>query len=314
MTTLHEKSKRKHADREREYKQRNREKVSAYNKDYYGKTKGKKYDTGVGQSQIKLLHEEDFQRFSVAKEWVDILKADVSLDILREIKNSLEIDRKNYDYWGKTVIPLRILQNRLQNPSIIRLLEQLELTPPGKKKYEIPLHTHAPCWTFAKEWGETRKDGLNTILEMKKRFIQEIIDSWNQNQFNRGLDQWLDPIDCKGCPYSFKGLMSHLLISPKCRECYTPTEIASLEQQSFDISKEKEKKWKKDNLNQPKKPKWRYWAGYNPSTNATRHPVKVPVNADKSQVDAEVPNNLLPFAKKDIEVDKTMKNPIKILK
>ena len=38
MTTLHEKSKRKHADREREYKQRNREKVSAYNKDYYGKT------------------------------------------------------------------------------------------------------------------------------------------------------------------------------------------------------------------------------------------------------------------------------------
>ena len=67
---------------------------------------------------------------------------------------------------------------------------------------------------------------------MKKRFFQEIIITWNQTEADRGRDQWLDPIDCRGCKYSFKNLMRHLVMTKlDCRQHYSISEQEKIRRQ-----------------------------------------------------------------------------------
>ena len=77
----------------------------------------------------------------------------------------------------------------------------------------------------------------DSIMEMKRRFLQEIILSWNQKETDRGTDQWLDPVDCKGCHYSFKDLVKHLSKSKSdCQTHYSRYELEKLGSQKRNLS------------------------------------------------------------------------------
>ena len=239
LETLAERKKSfKAADRQRTYAENHREKVSSANAAQYLKNQGKRFETGVGQAKIETLHKEDIEKFKVAREWIATLKVEddytntKTMYTLKLINSHLRVNWKT----DGDAIPLRISIKELQSPDITNLLKFLGLTP--SKDIMIDFHSKSnkeSCWTFPKEWdrccyGNCKVLKCDSILEMKKRFLQEIIFTWNHTETDRGKDQWLDSIDCRGCKYSFKNLMIHLSQTKlDCSKHYSESEKRTIE-------------------------------------------------------------------------------------
>ena len=118
----------KAAERRLRYYENHKEEISAKRAKKYVENKNKKYETGIGLRQIEALQKEDFEKYQVAKEWINILQADgcdrATMDL---ISTNLKVDWK---YDGE-IVPLRISVQELQEPSVVKLLRFLELTPPN---------------------------------------------------------------------------------------------------------------------------------------------------------------------------------------
>ena len=222
--------------RQQDYCENHKEEISAKRAKTYIKNKSKKYETGIGLRQIEALHKEDIEKYKIATEWIKIMQADgCDRATMKLISNNLKVDWK-YD---GDIIPLRISIQELQEPSIIKFLKFLELTPPNADMmFSFSSNSkNEPCWTFPKQWddctnGKCGDVKCDSLIEMKKRFAQEIYFSWNHEETDRGMDQWLDPIDCRGCKYSFKNLTRHLSMpTTTCTKNYSESELKKLRDQ-----------------------------------------------------------------------------------
>ena len=221
--------------RQQRYDESHKEEISARKAARYLNNQNKKYETGIGAAQIQALHEEDLQKYKAVQEWIAILKVDdddmdsKTISTLKHTNSNLKV------HWEKDeeVIPLRISMEELQSPAMVSLLKFLGMTLPN----EDSTNKGKLSWTFSKNWdrcsnGNCKAEKCDSILEMKKRFLQEIIITWNQTEADRGKDQWLDPIDCRGCKYSFKNLMRHLLETKlDCLQHYSSSEQEKIRKQ-----------------------------------------------------------------------------------
>ena len=226
----------KAAERRLRYYENHKEEISAKRAKKYVENKNKKYETGIGLRQIEALQKEDFEKYQVAKEWINILQADgcdrATMDL---ISTNLKVDWK---YDGE-IVPLRISVQELQEPSVVKLLRFLELTPPNADMMLSFSNNskNESCWSFPKQWdscsnGKCGDVKCDSIIEMKKRFVQEIYFSWNHKETDRDLDQWLDPIDCRGCKYSFDNLTRHLSMpTTTCIKNYSQSELMKIRDQ-----------------------------------------------------------------------------------
>ena len=190
----------------------------------------------------------------------------------------------------------------------------MELTPPltlGRSSFSRKDLEDDPTryWTYPKGWDTPRADGLVTMNKMKRRFIKEIIASWDQTDSDRGPDQWLDQIDCRGCKFSFKRLLQHLELSSKCQPFYSESEIEILHQQKFDRIESK-KQSERDEKSYRKSMKH-----YKPNDveKMRKTEEKYGIKLDFQFNEDEVPKYLLPFAPKKAKPDLSMKQPIEVM-
>ena len=312
-------SRQKLSDTQIRYYGRNKGKIGERSAKNYLENKGKKYEVGIGQGIVKALHDDDIQKHDAVKEWVEIFKketvkhhARTSMDNLKHIEQTFKYPSTG-DYFTKRkkMIPLKIDYPVARIPSVVKLLKFLELTPPSRDHGTMrPWDDPKQNWTYPYDWHDPRKDDLVTIVKMKRRFIKEIIASWDQTDSDRGEDQWLDPIDCKGCKYSFKRLLKHLDSSSKCQPFYSESEIEILHQQKWDkIESKKEivrgrKAHEKINKRfQTSVANWEI-----PTDRKPMYNIQSKYNEDI------VPEYLMPFAKKKAKVDPSKKQPIKVMK
>ena len=231
-----DKKKMRAASRQLNYYENHKEEMSAKRAKKYIENKSKKYESGIGLKQIETLHKEDFEKYQIATEWIKIMQADgCDRAIMKLITTNLKVDWKH----DGEIVPLRISIQELQEPSVVKLLKFLELTPPNEDMmFNFSNDSkNESCWTFPKQWdgcsnGKCADVKCDSIIEMKKRFVQEIYFSWNHEETDRGSDQWLDPIDCRGCKYSFKNLTRHLSMpTTTCRKNYSQSELKKIRDQ-----------------------------------------------------------------------------------
>ena len=307
----------KAAERRLRYYENHKEEISAKRAKKYVENKNKKYETGIGLRQIEALQKEDFEKFQVAKEWIEILKADdCDIATVKLIKTNLKVDWKS----DGDIIPLRVSIEELQMPSIVKFLKFLGLTTSNEDLMDkfSSNSKNKSCWTFPKQWdicsnGKCGGVKCDSVLEMKKRYIQEIIFSWNQKETDRGLDQWLDPIDCRGCNYSFKNLTRHLSMpTSTCLQYYSQLEVKQIRDQPDPKSTVKEaieeaaikrsaEEREKLLSHEDKIRRDEIWRSYRPKTD--------------EEVHVEIPKYLMPFMLKQNTEEpdyKLRKEPIKI--
>ena len=142
-----DKKKMRAASRQLNYYENHKEEMSAKRAKKYIENKSKKYESGIGLKQIETLHKEDFEKYQIATEWIKIMQADgCDRATMKLISNNLKVDWK-YD---GDIIPLRISIQELQEPSIIKFLKFLELTPPNADMmFSFSSNSkNEPCWTF----------------------------------------------------------------------------------------------------------------------------------------------------------------------
>ena len=163
----------KAAERRLRYYENHKEEISAKRAKKYVENKNKKYETGIGLRQIEALQKEDFEKFQVAKEWIEILKADdCDIATVKLIKTNLKVDWKS----DGDIIPLRVSIEELQMPSIVKFLKFLGLTTSNEDLMDkfSSNSKNKSCWTFPKQWdicsnGKCGGVKCDSVLEMKKR-------------------------------------------------------------------------------------------------------------------------------------------------
>ena len=343
MDCLHEISKeisrQKLSDTKIRYYRRNKEKIGKKNAKYYLENKEKnlekKYEKGIGQGLIQSLHEDDFQKFQAVKEWIAMLKKEqVLVYFLKHIYEKFNdaTDLKSPDFL-KNTIPLRLQYSKELPPALVKLLKFLDFTPPSKERYRFGWDPDADLkqhWSYPSDWKrhgnglvtihEIKSRGLVTIHEMKSRFIKEMIDSWDQTDADRGPDQWLDQIDCRGCNFSFDNLLQHIESTSKCQSFYHVWEMDILHQQKW--IKIESKKETERHQKAIAKINHGFKRSFGTSVQNTHSKDNEPHFGAASQEknddefdktnEYEVPKHLMPFAKINAQPDPTKKQPIKV--